>query len=164
MSHKVIVDETDVGQGVFASQMIKPGELIFYLNGKMIDFEQSKGFQGEYSVQVGIGRYVDPIAPGRFLNHSCEPNSGFSDSFSLVALRQIDRGEEIRFDYSTTMFERFWELDCQCGSTRCRRRIRDFDLLPESLRNKYFNLGIVPEFILEELGVPALQRITKFAA
>lgn len=164
MSHKVIVGEADLGYGVFASQNINSGELIFYLNGKLIDFEQSKGFQGEYSVQVGMGNYVDPISPGRFLNHSCEPNSGFADSFSLVALNPIKRGEEIRFDYSTTMMERFWELDCKCGSRLCRGRIRDFDLIPTSLQEQYLDLGVVPDFIVELLRLPSTARHRRIAA
>ena len=60
-------------------------------------------------------------------------------------------GEEIRFDYSTTMLERAWELNCACGSPRCRGLIQDFDLLPIALQTFYLRLGIVQNFIVNEI-------------
>ena len=106
---------------------------------------------GEYTIQIGIDQYVDPYSPARYLNHSCAPNAGFVDEIRLIALRQILPGEEIRFDYSTTMLERYWELDCECGAGNCRKRIRDFDLLPLEVQTRYLRLGIVQNFIVEEL-------------
>jgi uncharacterized protein len=152
MQEKVYVSESAIGRGVFAKIPLKPRETIFYLNGKLIDFEKSIDYMGEYSVQIGARSYVDPISPARYLNHSCEPNAGFVDEISLIALRPILPGEEIRFDYSTTMLERHWELDCSCGASACRRRIRDFDLIPYELQHFYLELGVVQSFILEEVA------------
>ena len=152
MSEKVFISQSNLGKGVFAKEAIAPRELIFYMNGKEINFERSTVYMGEYSVQTGVKTYVDPIAPARYLNHSCSPNAGFIDDISLIALTRIKPGEEIRFDYSTTMLERHWELDCACGSRQCRRRIRDFDFLPYSLQQHYLQLGIVQQFILNEVA------------
>ena len=58
---------------------------------------------------------------------------------------------EIVFDYSTTMLERHWELDCGCKSQHCRLRIRDFDLIPATLQRHYLSLGIVQSFIVSAL-------------
>lgn len=152
MQEKIYVSESMIGRGVFAKLPLKPRELIFYMNGKLIDFEKSIAHMGEYSVQIGAHSYVDPISPARYLNHSCAPNAGFVDDISLIALRPIAPGEEIRFDYSTTMLERHWELDCSCGAAGCRRRIQDFDLLPYDLQQHYLELGVVQSFILEEVA------------
>lgn len=152
MREKVYVSESPLGRGVFAKFHLEPREPIFYMNGKVIDFEMSKSFMGEYSVQIGNEVYVDPISPARYLNHSCEPNAGFVDDFSLIALAPIRPGDEIRFDYSTTMMERFWELDCSCGADTCRTKIRDFDLIPEDLQMLYLELGIVQQFIVYALN------------
>jgi len=56
--------------------------------------------------------------------HSCEPNCrvSFSDR-ALVALRAIEPGEAVTYDYETTeswFSHPFW---CLCGSRRCRGRI-----------------------------------------
>lgn len=152
MSEKVYISESSLGKGVFAKVPIEPRETAFYLTGKLIRFDEAAAaVQGEYTIQIGVDRYVDPYSPARYLNHSCEPNAGFVDEIRLIALRQIVPGEEIRFDYSTTMLERYWELDCFCGSARCRGRIQDFDLIPESIQRKYLRLGIVQDFILNEV-------------
>lgn len=76
---------------------------------------------------------------------------------TLVAIRPIASGEEITWDYSTTMSEDDWEMDCNCGAPSCRKRIRDFKYLPPKLREHYQVLGIVPEYVLEpaEMGVDA---------
>lgn len=159
MSEKTYISESTLGMGVFAKVPIEQGEHIFYLNGRLIDFEASIEEKGEYSVQVGIRSYVDPIPPGRFLNHSCAPNSGFVNDIALVALADIRAGEEIRFDYSTTMLERHWELDCACGASNCRRRIRDFDLIPSSLQTQYLAMGIVQGFIIQALFEKDVARV-----
>lgn len=151
---KVIVNESPLGRGVFARVPIEQGETIFFVAGKLIDFEASRTPGGEYSIQIGEKIYVDPISPSRFLNHSCQPNAGLVDDIRLIALRQIVPNEEICFDYSTSMLERHWELDCLCGSENCRRVIRDFDLLPTPIQRHYISLGIVQSFILKEIGAP----------
>lgn len=159
MSEKTYISDSSLGLGVFAKVPIKRGEHIFYLNGRLIDFEASVREKGEYSVQVGLQSYVDPIPPGRYLNHSCDPNSGFVNDIALVALTDIMPHEEIRFDYSTTMLERHWELDCACGSSNCRGRIRDFDFIPASLQRHYVAIGIVQGFILQALFNTAEEQV-----
>lgn len=160
MREKIYVSESTLGLGLFAKVQIEPRNPIFYLTGRWIDFEEAVAAEyGEHSIQVGLDRYVSthstaryPHSPARYLNHSCSPNAGFVDEIRLIALNRIYPGEEICFDYSTTMLERYWELDCMCSSSECRGRIRDFDLLPQSIQQHYINLGIVPDYILEHLA------------
>jgi hypothetical protein len=56
--------------------------------------------------------------------HSCEPNCCISfPTSSVVAIRPIEAGEAITYDYETTetwFSHPFW---CLCGSRRCRGRI-----------------------------------------
>ena len=86
-----------------------------------------------------------------FVNHSCEPNVGITDDLTLVTLRPIEKDEEIRFDYSTTMYERYYTMSCDCGSKICRGTIEDFDLLPDHLQKRYLKLGIVQSFIRDRV-------------
>ncbi|MBI2670644.1 hypothetical protein HYX18_01530 [Candidatus Woesearchaeota archaeon] len=62
---------------------------------------------------------------------------------------QIDA--EITFGYSTFMDENGWEMDCNCESKNCRKRIKGFKYLPKEIQQRYLTLGIVPEFIIKEL-------------
>lgn len=66
----------------------------------------------------------------------------------LFAIRDIGEGEEITWDYSTTMFDDDWELKCNCGSSKCRGVVREFKYLQESLRNEYIKVGIVPGYLI----------------
>lgn len=160
MKDKIYVSRSSVGLGVFAKSVILPGETIFYLTGRLIDFNEAVAdVHGENSIQIGLNRYVNPHShagypdsPARYLNHSCSPNAGFIDEIRLMAITSISPGDEILFDYSTTMLERYWELDCACGTPQCRKKIRDFDLIPPSRQEYYLRLGIVPDYIINYMA------------
>jgi len=85
---------------------------------------------------------------GVFVNHSCDPNTGVRDDVRLVALRDLIAGEEIRYDYSTTMDEDHWTLQCRCGSRGCRGVVRDFKWLPKDTKLHLLRQNIVPGLII----------------
>ncbi len=102
-------------------------------------------------VQIGRKSYLHISGNGDYLNHSCNPNAGLvikGTNVNLKAIKNIKRGDEVTFDYSTTMNEDEYELKCHCGSTNCRKIIRDFKYLPITLQKKYVKIGIVPLYIL----------------
>lgn len=103
-------------------------------------------------VQIDYDTYIDLKEPGRSANHSCNPNSGIVKNSILIAIEDIFAGEEICYDYSTTMMENYWTMVCKCGSKDCRGVIKDFHLLPETVKKRYLKLGIVQEFIVREIG------------
>jgi len=93
-----------------------------------------------------------------FFNHSCEPNAGLvikEKKIFLKAIKNIKKGSEITWDYSTTMYEAEfpdkWEMDCVCGSKKCRQRIVDFKELPKKIQLRYIKAGVVPAYILARL-------------
>jgi len=141
----------NVGLGVFASRDLMPGEIILAIEGPIIDFAETKrrGPRECMAIQIGPDRYIDTQAPGVFVNHSCEPNAGIRENRYLTALRKIRRGQEIRYDYSTTMEEDSFAMQCLCGAPACREWVRDFSTLPRSLREHYVTQGIVMDFILK---------------
>jgi hypothetical protein len=148
------IDECDVGLGVFANRDIQPGEAILAFGGPVIDFAETKrrGFRECMPIQIGPNQYYDTQPPGVFVNHSCEPNAGIRNDRDLVALRPIRQGEEVRFDYSTTMEERSFTMGCMCGSLQCRHVVADFSTLPSSVRERYVAERIVMSFILQKLA------------
>lgn len=144
------VDESRVGRGVFLRDGVLRGEPILVFRGRPIDFAGTlaKGDRECDALQVGPDLYLDLEEPGRFVNHSCEPNAGVRDGVVLVALRDLAPGDEVLFDYSTTMAENHWTLECLCGSPRCRRTVRDFHLLTPEEKLELVRQEIVPAFIL----------------
>lgn len=152
------IARSHTGWGVFARGPIAAGELLTAFEGPTISLADTVAL-GEHEgdpLQIGIDRYLDLEAPGVFFNHSCSPNAGLRRGRELAALRQIDPGEEIRWDYSTSMLERRWTLGCRCGSPRCRRVVLDFDRLPDRLQSSYLSLDIVSPYIRRALGVRGL--------
>jgi len=69
-------------------------------------------------------------------NHSCDPNIGFSEDIQLIAMKNIQPGEELAFDYAfnETSFEKF---DCNCNSVNCRKIITSEDWKRKDLQEKY---------------------------
>jgi hypothetical protein len=44
----------------------------------------------------------------------------FEDKDVIVAMRDIAKGEELFYDYALSESNDFIQLDCLCGSARCR--------------------------------------------
>jgi hypothetical protein len=65
--------------------------------------------------------------PVNFINHSCEPNIGYDGAETIVALRRLASGEEIRMDYGTFSFSFDHDFTCTCGAWACRGKVRRGD-------------------------------------
>ncbi|MCX5812827.1 MAG: SET domain-containing protein-lysine N-methyltransferase [Proteobacteria bacterium] len=158
----LILKDAKHGKGVFAGRKFKAGEMIIEFKGNFMTYEEQADLclvEDRY-VQVGHNLFMGPSGDiDDYINHSCNPNAALiipagdavRGGVALIALREINEDEEITFDYSTTMDEDDWEMDCGCGSEKCRKRIRDFKYLPEDTQEKYIRLGIVPDYIMKKL-------------
>lgn len=149
MASRIYVAECSVGRGVFAARRIKVGEMIVRFRGKRVDLDDPLHHtpQAANLLQTGKTTYILPEAPAVLVNHSCRPNAGLMGNRRLVALRDIGEDEEIRFDYSTTMADGLWTMECRCGEPTCRRLVTDFYLLPREVRGHYLTRGVVQGFI-----------------
>jgi len=149
----VSVGPCSLGRGLFAARRFRPGEQILRFQGPVIDFATmlSKGEAQANPLQIAADCYLDLLAPGVYANHSCCPNAGIANDIQLIALKTIQCGEEIRYDYSTTMWENHWTMRCACGSPQCRGLIADFHTLPPMQQHGYLQRQIVQSFIVEQL-------------
>ena len=148
------IAECSVDRGLFSRELIAAGTEILRLTGPILTLKEvrAKGpAAAANALQIGIDRYLDLDEPGRFINHSCAPNAAVIRDTTLVAIRAIAAGEEIRFDYSTTISDG-WSMACRCGAENCRGLIVAFQLLPENIRRRYAVLGQVQRFMLEQVG------------
>ena len=138
---------------MFAGRHFAADEEILRFHGREISPKDklAKGAVQGNPLQVGPETYIDIEPPGLFANHSCCPNAGIRADVVLIALRDILPGEEIRYDYSTTMWEGIWTMQCLCGSKRCRGLVGDFHLLATEIQSEYVRLGIVQRFIIDRL-------------
>lgn len=132
------------GAGLFVKESIKQGELVLVWGCKYANREEA-----EKAIQAGVfvmqwDEDLFTIDDGRktsgyFINHSCDPNLGMAGPYALVALRDVQPGEELCPDYA------MWEADetyisvwdCTCGSFRCRKKVTGQDWRSPELQERY---------------------------
>ena len=152
---QIEIQSTRMGLGVFAVKDIPAGQPILKFRGPNINFAQNfaKGEKMANPLQIDHDLYIDLEPPGLYINHSCNPNTGIFQDRILIALQHIAAGEEIFYDYSTTMDEDCWTMKCLCNSHNCRGVVTDFKYLPLNTQEHYLKLGIVQDFIVRSRGV-----------
>lgn len=160
MQEKVYVKNSRLGKAVFAKDIIQRGDRVLDFHGPLVSAEATiqKGPKHEgYYLQVkekdDPQAYIYPEEPGRSVNHSCSPNAGIINDTELTALADIKKGEEITFDYSTTMDEDCWIMICKCGHNNCRKIVNDFKYLAKDIQQKYLDQGIVQNFIARQYSL-----------
>lgn len=154
------VRPTRFGKGVFARKEFQPGEKILQFKGRIYtktEYLSKVNPEKCHYMQIGEETFLGPTtSPDNFVNHCCEPNAGLkvhNGKAFLVAINKITSDQEITFDYSTSMAEDHWEMDCACGVPSCRSRVRDFKYIPKEVQVKYLQLGIVPDFVIRSAGM-----------
>jgi uncharacterized protein len=137
------------GRGVFASQKIKKGEEIAAFDGPIYDDDFPAWTKDiiNHAIQIGPTVWRDSCGIARLINHSCNPNCGIKKRTHIVAMRPIEKGEEITWDYEMTEMNDWWRMKCQCGAPSCRKNIGDHKNMPEEVRRKY--KGFISEWILD---------------
>jgi len=133
------------GYGVFACEPVKEGERLLVWGGDIVTRPQIELLPfplQAFVVQVEEDVYLAPreydeAETADYINHSCEPNAGFEGQIVLVALRDIQPGEEICIDYAMCDGSPYDEFQCQCGSESCRGRITGNDWQLPELQGRY---------------------------
>ena len=162
------VGDTHLGKSVFAARPFKKRDVITQFTGERIHKSKiPKSYRGERDryMQIGPEEFLGPSGEiDDLINHSCEPNAGLKFSKAgilLVAITDIQKGEEITWDYSTTMFDNSWKMKCDCRKENCRKIIGDFMLLDRKTQEKYRKLGVLPAYAVEYLNSPIYSVYTE---
>ena len=153
MNPKLEVRETGhYGKGVYTIEAIAAGEMLFVMGGYVLTIEDENNLRGvvadkpiEISEQFSIGpRRPSDLArmPQHYVNHSCEPNAGFKGQIFLQAMRRIEPGEEITYDYAMVMHpssesSSFFSMECRCGRAGCRGYVAESDWQILELQQRY---------------------------
>lgn len=132
------------GHGVFATTDLPAGTLLAVWGGRIVrtaDLAALSAQERHYFVQVEDDLHLltpaSEVASADFINHSCDPNAGMAGPISLVALRDIAAGEEIRYDYAMSDSNPYFAFDCACAAACCRLRVQQDDWRREDLRARY---------------------------
>jgi hypothetical protein len=139
-----VADAGAKGRGLFATRFFARGDRIVSLGGTLKTTDQLN--DEDMALQVGSNQWLCSQGehPDDFANHSCEPNIGFvhADQFTHFALRDILPGEELVWDYSSSINEPEWEMPCRCGSLNCRGVIRPWSALDTADRVRLWPIAM----------------------
>lgn len=138
------VPSTIHDKGFFAVENISKNEIVAIKKGIVLTKKEMEdmGIGGGVGLQIDDDLYLAPKSHGEFdasmifINYSCNPNIGMRGSDTVVALRDINAGEELVIDYAMIANDDS-TLICKCGSKECRRIITGKDWMNSSLQKKY---------------------------
>jgi len=148
--------------GLFANAAIAREETVAVLGGTTLTNREvdEKIRNGERYDGVVLDRDKNlNIAPrdwpGIYGNHSCDPNLWMKDRVTIIARRNIRPGEELTTDYAMYTISPDWSMECNCGSSLCRRLITGNDWKLPELRARYRgHFSPVIEKLIEEEKKP----------
>lgn len=148
------------GWGVRTNQPIKSGEFILEYVGEVVSDHEFKERMAtryvndthHYCLHLDGGLVIDGHrmgGDGRFVNHSCQPNCEMQKwsvngqfRMALFALRNIESGEELTYDYNFSLFNPAEGQECKCRSDNCRgviggksQRVRQQQSIASSVMN-----------------------------
>jgi SET domain len=136
----------------FALQSFQSGEVIAEFSAGTIAAKPTY-----LTVQVDVGKHIT-LQPEflQYINHSCSPNVFFDTTrMELVALKEIQQGEEMTFFYPSTEWEMIQPFHCYCGSPNCIGQIRGAAFLPKNVRRNYR----LTDFIQQQLAKRSARKV-----
>lgn len=139
-------DSGKYGKTIFSAKKFNKGETVFVVCGPIIKQPSI------YTIPIDFDLYIDPLPPGKILNHSCEPSCGVKNRTEIVAMRDLGKDEEITIDYAMIV-PRYDELKlkqeiiCHCGSKTCRGKFGSYENLSDELKQKY--AGFISDYLLK---------------
>ena len=132
------------GKGIFAKENIKKGEIVFIKGGHILTRDEifSSGVINSYfpisdEYFLGATNKDEEDQIKLYQNHSCNPNVGLHGEITFVAMRDIEKDEELTVDYAFIDNEDY-SFECTCGSNNCRKTITGFDWKIKELQDKYY--------------------------
>lgn len=126
----------EVGLGVVATHAIPRGTLVWVQDrfDRVVPREEGLAMDAAHRAIVdryahldGEGNWVLCWDAGRLVNHACDPSIRGLGPSVMVARRDLQPGDEITCDYAECNIEQ--ALECDCGSSHCRRVVHGRDLL-----------------------------------
>ena len=128
------VGRSVTGLGLFATKRIKRGAYIAAYRGRRITTEESnrREARGARYMFALNKRWVIDGSPrwnvARYINHSCRPNAkpvGRRGGIVIMALLQIERSEEITYNYGRVYLTSFLaDGGCRCAPCRRKKALR----------------------------------------
>ena len=163
MNDFLIKDTLGKGKGLFSNVHFDKNSVLFKFSGTPLTLEE-ENYKEKYP---NCDRFLQ-IAPNLYLNlendftvfsnHDCNPNAYIKivvNNAFLIAAREINKGDEITFDYSLTSTDapETWSMKCVCSPFNCRKVISGFGSIPKGKQEALIKAGHVPKYIIKHYGI-----------
>ena len=141
------VGRSRTGLGLFATKPIKKGAKIIRYFGPLLDSKKKKDdaienkylfeLNGRWTIDGSVRKNV-----ARYINHACKPNAESDVSprkrkVVIRAIKKIEPGEEINYDYGTDYFKAYLKpIGCKCAACEKKRKKKRAEAKAERLRLK----------------------------
>jgi hypothetical protein len=127
------IGRSRTGLGLFATKPIKKGAKIVRYFGPLLDSRNKKhdDIENKYLFELNGRWTIDGSVRNnvaRYINHACRPNaesdvSARKRKVVIRAIKNIEPGEEINYDYGTDYFKAYLKpIGCKCDSCEKKRK------------------------------------------
>ena len=141
------VGRSRTGLGLFATKPIKKGAKIVRYFGPLLDCRKKKhdAIENKYLFELNGRWTIDGSVRkniARYINHACKPNaesdvSARKRKVVIRAIKNIEPGEEINYDYGTDYFKAYLKpIGCKCDACEKKRKKKRAEARVEKLRLK----------------------------
>jgi uncharacterized protein len=118
------VARANAGLGLFANKDLKKDDFIIEYTGKPLTHDEADQRGGRYLFTLNDTTVLDGTGrehTARYINHSCDPNIEAviedEEQIMFYALRDIEKDEELTFDYGEEYVEDIIKKQgCRCAS------------------------------------------------
>lgn len=154
---QLVVRESSIaGMGLFATAPIAAGEVVSVLAGRKVSTAELTELLKHPPVDtITLEEDLHLVLPNdprpviAYGNHSCDPNTWWTDAVTLVARRDFATGDELTSDYGTSTGVPEWQMTCACGSPLCRGVVTGADWERPELQERYGDHWI-PELLARQ--------------
>jgi SET domain-containing protein len=116
------------GLGLYSKVPFKKGDFVIEYTGEKITTAVADTLTTRYLFEIDENWTIDGADRGniaRYINHSCDPNCEVEisedDRILISALKKIEPGTELTYDYGEEYFDEFIKpVGCRCGTAKCR--------------------------------------------
>src|SRR6187455_920745 len=141
------VGRSRTGLGLFATKPIKKGAKIVRYFGPLLDSKNPKhdAIENKYLFELNNRWTIDGSVRkniARYINHACKPNaesdvSARKRKVVIRAIKNIEPGEEINYDYGTDYFKAYLKpIGCKCAACEKKRKKQRAEARAEKARLK----------------------------
>ncbi len=145
------------GKGVFALKPIAKGEILHQMKGKKVGFFKclwlilTKQVQIDMPLQIDKNSYFILDKFSESFNHSCEPLCAITEKNEIIAIKNIEVGDELTYDYAMTVLPSFytknWKMPCGCAAKTCRKNVLTAKHIPDAQLSQYIRENQMQTFM-----------------